>query len=129
MSTVSSTSSTSTTNPYAVSYSTNDLMASSDPFTASTSSSKTTSASSSSGTYSQDLVSQMSGLDVNSLVNQMMTSDQIKLNNLLQTEQSTQWTQDRYRSVITNLNTFSSNYFDVLSSSNMLLSSKLLVKS
>lgn len=80
----------------------------------------TSSSNSSSGTYSQSLVSQMSGLDVNSMVNQMMASDQVRLNQLLSQQQTTQWTQDRYRNVISNLNTFSGNYFDVLSGNYML---------
>jgi flagellar hook-associated protein 2 len=53
----------------------------------------------------------MSGIDVTSMTNEMMTSDYLSLNQLLAKEQTTQWTQDRYRSVISNMNTFNSNYF------------------
>lgn len=126
MSTVSGTGSSSTVNPYAIAYSVNDLMATEDPLTAATSSNSKTSSSSSSssGNYSQDLVSSMSGLDVNSLVTQMMKSDQVKLNLLLQKEQTTQWTQDRFRSTITNLTNFKDNYYNVMSANNMLSPSK-----
>lgn len=115
MSTISST--TSSTNPYLVGYSSNDLMGTdttAGKYTTSTNSSKTTS--SSTGSYSQGLVSQMTGLDTNSLVNESMASDVIKLNNLLAKEQQSQWMQDRYRSIITNMQSFNSKYFDVLSS-------------
>jgi flagellar hook-associated protein 2 len=64
----------------------------------------------------------MSGIDVTSMTNEMMTSDYLSLNQLLAKEQTTQWTQDRYRSVISNMNTFNSNYFDPLSSNYMLSS-------
>lgn len=119
MGTVSST--TSTTNPYVIAYSTSDIIGSDPVATAAAKSSSTSSnsTSSSSGSYSQSLISQMSGIDVNSLVNEMMTSDYLKLNTLLSKQQVTQWTQDRYRSVITNLNNFSDNYFDILSSNNV----------
>lgn len=128
MSTVSST--TSVANPYAVAYSTSDISGSdttASAYGASSSSKSSSSSSSSSGTYSQGLVSQMSGIDVNSMVNQMMSSDVIQLNSLLAAEQTTQWTQDRYRSVITNVQNFSSNYFDVLSNNYALSASKYSV--
>lgn len=128
MSTVSST--TSTTNPYAVAYSTNDVAGTdttSAAYSTKTSTSTSSTATSSSGSYSQGLVSQMSGIDVTSMVNEMMSSDTIKLNNLLAAQQDTQWTEDRYRSVITNAQSFSSNYFDQLSSNNVLASSKYSV--
>lgn len=131
MSTVSSTSS-STINPYAIAYSTNDLMVTEDPYTASSGSSSkssSTNSSSSSGSYSSGLVSSMSGIDVNSLVNEMMQSDQVKLNLLLQKQQTTQWTQDRYRSIITNLTDFKSTYFNVTSDDNMLSPSKYILNS
>lgn len=121
--------SNSSTNQYAIGYSTNDLINShikDTPNSSSGSSKSGTSSSSSSsysGSYTQSLISQMSGIDVNSMTNEMMTSDYLKLNTLLAKQQTTQWTQDRYRTVITNLNTFNSNYFDVLSS-NYMLSSK-----
>lgn len=130
MSTVSST--TSVANPYAVAYSTSDISGSdttSSAYGSSSSSKSSSSSSSSSGSYSQGLVSQMSGIDVNSMVNEMMSSDVIKLNSLLGAEQTTQWTQDRYRSVITNVQNFSSNYFDVLSNNYALSASKYSVNS
>lgn len=122
MSTISSTSTTTTTNPYTVAYSTNDLSGSDTTASkySTSKSSSSTSSSLSSGSYSQGLVSQMSGLDTNSMVNESMASDVIKLNSLLAKQQQSQWMQDRYRSVITNFQNFSSQYFDVLSSNYML---------
>lgn len=123
MSSVSGTTSN-TVNPYSVAFSTSDVM-SGYVSTTSTSSSGTTtnsSSTSSSGSYSNSLVSQMSGIDVNSLVEQMMASDNIKLNQLLSDQQITQWTQDRYRAVISNMNTFNKNYFNVVNSSSYVLS-------
>ncbi|MDD3223527.1 MAG: flagellar filament capping protein FliD [Clostridium sp.] len=119
-----------TVNPYIVSYSTSDVM--DDPLLAatksgSTSSTSSSSGSSSSGTYSQSLTSQMSGIDVNSMVQEMMTSDYTQLNQLLSKKQETQWTQDRYRSVITNLNNFSDNYFNILSSNDLTSANKYSV--
>lgn len=113
-------------NPYLVGYSTNDISGSDTTAnkysqTASTNKNGT----SSSGSYSQGLISQMTGIDVNNMVNESMSSDVIKLNKLLATQQQSQWTQDRYRSIITNLQNFSSKYFDVLSS-NYILSNNVL---
>ncbi|SMC17916.1 Flagellar hook-associated protein 2 N-terminus [Clostridium acidisoli DSM 12555] len=108
------------TNPYLISYSGSDIIGSDTTLSSSVTSSSTNSSSSSStsssGSYSQSLVSSMSGFDVSSMVSEMMTSDYTKLNQLLATQQKTQWTQDRYRSEITNLNSFSSSYFDPTSS-------------
>lgn len=121
MSTVSST----TTNPYAIAYSTNDLMVTEDPYTATTnSSSKSTGSSGTSISSASSYASSASGIDVTSLVTQMMQSDQIKLNLLLQKEQTTQWTQDGFRSIISNLTDFKKTYFNVTSSDNMLSASK-----
>lgn len=125
MSTVSS---TPAINPYLVPYSTNDLSGTdttAGKYTTSSSSSK--SSGSSSGSYSQGLIGQMTGLDVTNMVNESMQSDVVKLNSLLAKQQISQWQQDRYRSVITNLQNFSSKYFDVLSDNYMLSSDKYSV--
>lgn len=130
MSTVSSTNSTST-NPYLVSYSLTDVM--DDPLLDSTksgnssSSSSSTSSTSSSGKYSQSLVSQMSGIDVNSMVDEAMAGDYAQLNQLLSKKQISQWTQDRYRSIISNLNDFSGKYFDITSADNVTSASNYLI--
>ena len=114
MSTVSST--TSTTNPYLIPYSSSDISGTdSTAGKYTTSSSGKSSSSSSSGSYSQSLIGEMTGLDVTNMVNESMQSDVIKLNSLLAKQQVSQWQQDRYRSVITNLQDFSSKYFDILS--------------
>lgn len=115
---MSTTVSSTTTNPYAVGYSSNDLAGTDTTSSkySSTSGTSKSGSSSSSSSYSQSLVSQMSGIDVNSMVNESMASDVIKLNSLLAKQQQSQWMQDRYRSIITNLQSFSSKYFDVLSS-------------
>lgn len=122
---MSTTVSSTTPNPYAVAYSSSDLSGTDTTASkyATTSGSKSTgtSSNSSSGSYSQGLVSQMTGLDVSSLVNQSMASDVIKLNSLLAKQQKSQWVQDRYRSVISNLQDFTSKYFDS-SSSNYIFS-------
>lgn len=110
MSTVSS---TPAINPYLVTYSSNDLSGSdtvAGKYTASANNKN--GSSSSSGSYSQGLIGQMTGLDITNMVNESMQSDVVKLNSLLAKEQITQWTQDRYRSVITNLQNFSGKYFD-----------------
>jgi flagellar hook-associated protein 2 len=64
----------------------------------------------------------MSGFNVTSMVSEMMTTDYTKLNQLLGTEQTTQWTEDRERTEITNLNNFGNTYFQP-DSSNYVLSS------
>ncbi|WP_026881233.1 flagellar filament capping protein FliD [Clostridium akagii] len=110
---------TSIVNPYLIGYSGSDIIGTDSTLSGSVATSTTSSSgttSSTTGTYSQGLVSSMSGFDVSSMVSQMMTSDYTKLNQLLATQQKTQWTEDRYRSEITNLNSFSGSYFDPLSS-------------
>lgn len=122
---MSTTVSSTTPNPYVVAYSSSDISGtdttSSKYSQTSNGTSKSGSTGSTSGSYSQSLVSQMSGLDVNSLVNESMASDVIKLNSLLAKQQKSQWIQDRYRSIISNLQDFSSKYFDS-SSSNYIFS-------
>lgn len=119
MSTISS----STTNPYLISYSASDIIGADSTLAGSVATSTTsTSGTTTSGTYSSGLVSAMSGFDVGSMVSEMMTSDYTKLNQLLATQQKDQWTEDRYRSETTNLNNFSDSYFDA-TSSNYVLSS------
>lgn len=64
------------------------------------------------------------GLDVDSLVTQMMKAENTRLDKLKQERQLIQWRQDIYRDIIGELNTFKSTYFDVLKSDTYMLSSK-----
>lgn len=61
-----------------------------------------------------------SGIDVDSIVEQLMTAEKSKLNKLQQKEQLAQWRQDLYRSITSDIKTFSSKYFDITSSSSLL---------
>lgn len=62
-----------------------------------------------------------SGLDVDTLVKQMMKSQSVKVDKLKQDRQILQWRQDNYRELLGDTNTFKSTYFDVLKiDSNML---------
>lgn len=120
-------------NSYLIPYSTSDLIGGENSvYTAnktSSGSSGTSATSSSGGSYSQNLVSQMSGLDVGSLVNQMLAPDQTQLDQLYAKQQKTQWTQDRYRSVIGNLSDFSNQYFDMLNSDYVLSANSFALNS
>lgn len=64
------------------------------------------------------------GLDVDSLVKQMMTAEKTKVDKLSQARQIVQWKQDMFRDIIGNLNTFKSTYFDVLKTDTYMLSSR-----
>lgn len=64
------------------------------------------------------------GLDVDSLVKQMMRAENTKLDKLKQNRQITQWKQDLYRELIGALNTFKSTYFDVLKTDTYMLSER-----
>lgn len=124
----------STTNPYLIGYSSSDIISSDtvlqQGYSSSTSSSSSSSSSnSSSGSYSQNIVSQMSGFSVNSMVSEMMASDYTRLNQLLGTQQKTQWTEDRLRTEITNLNDFSDNYFSTTGSNYVLSANSFLINS
>jgi flagellar hook-associated protein 2 len=65
-----------------------------------------------------------SGLDVESMVKQLMTAEKTKVDKLSQNRQIVQWKQDLYRDLIGEINTFKSTYFDVLKPDNYMLSSK-----
>lgn len=64
------------------------------------------------------------GLDVDTLVKQMMNAEKIKVDKLTQDRQVVQWRQDLYRELIGELNTFKSTYFDVLKPENYMLSTR-----
>ena len=58
-----------------------------------------------------------SGINVDSIVQQLITADSAKLNSLKQQEQLAEWKQEAYRNIITSINSFASKYFDITSSS------------
>ena len=68
-----------------------------------------------------------SGLDVDSIVSQLMTAERAKKLNKLETaEQKTEWTQTAYRSITTDIQNFSSKYFDPTSASSLMNTSNYL---
>lgn len=68
-----------------------------------------------------------SGIDVDSIVSGLMTAERAKkLNKLEQKEQLAEWKQTDYRTIISDIQTFSSKYFDVSSSSSLMSSSNFL---
>lgn len=68
-----------------------------------------------------------SGLDVDSIVSELMSAERAKkLNKLEQKEQLAEWKQTDYRTMISDIQTFSSKYFDITSSSSLLSTSNFL---
>ncbi|MBP1763309.1 MAG: flagellar hook-associated 2 protein [Firmicutes bacterium] len=68
-----------------------------------------------------------SGIDVDGIVEQLMTAEKTKkLNKLQQKLQTAEWKQEAYRSIISDLQDFSSTYFDVTSSSSIMKASNFL---
>jgi flagellar hook-associated protein 2 len=65
-----------------------------------------------------------SGLDVDSMVKQMMKVHTMKVDKFKQDRQLVQWKQDLFREVIGDFNSFKSTYFDVLKSDTYMLSSR-----
>lgn len=63
------------------------------------------------------------GLDVDSMVKKMLTSDQTKIDQVKQQQQLVQWKQEAYQSIIKDVKDLQSAYFDVANASNYLLSS------
>jgi flagellar hook-associated protein 2 len=61
-----------------------------------------------------------SGIDVDSIVKQLMSVEKTKLNKLKQQEQLATWRQEAYRSIITAVNDFADKYFNLTSSSSIL---------
>lgn len=64
------------------------------------------------------------GLDVDTMVKQLMSVERMKVDKLLQNRQVVQWKQEMFRDIIGDLNTFKSSFFDVLKPDNYMLSSK-----
>lgn len=68
-----------------------------------------------------------SGIDVDGIVEQSMAAEKAKkLNKLQQKQQTAEWTQEAYRSIISDIQDFSSEYFDVTSSSSIMKASNFL---
>ncbi|MDT8902116.1 flagellar filament capping protein FliD [Anaeroselena agilis] len=64
-----------------------------------------------------------SGIDVDSIVEQLMAAEkEKKLNKLQQKEQLATWRQEAYREIISDLQTFTNKYFSLTSSSSLLSS-------
>lgn len=66
------------------------------------------------------------GLDVDSMVKQLMQAERTKVDKVKQDRQLIQWRQDLYREIIGDLNTFKSTYFDVLNKDKYILSQNSL---
>ncbi|MDR3592045.1 MAG: flagellar filament capping protein FliD [Negativicutes bacterium] len=67
-----------------------------------------------------------SGIDVDTIVSELMTAEKAKkLDKLQEKEQLSEWKQDSYRSIITDIDAFESTYFDATSSSSLLSSTNL----
>ncbi|GAF65673.1 flagellar hook-associated protein FliD [Bacillus sp. TS-2] len=65
-----------------------------------------------------------SGMDIESMVNSLMTAERMPLNKILRQQQTINWKMETYRGVNTKFNTFRNNIFD-----NVMRSSKMLAKS
>lgn len=61
-----------------------------------------------------------SGIDVDSMVKQMMSAEKANLNKMTQQEQLVEWRQDAYRDVISAVQSFTNKYFDLTSSNSLL---------
>ncbi|QDR79750.1 flagellar filament capping protein FliD [Sporomusa termitida] len=61
-----------------------------------------------------------SGIDVDSIVEQLMAAEKTKLNRLNQQAQLIEWKQEAYRDVISDIQTFANTYFNVTSSSSIM---------
>lgn len=61
-----------------------------------------------------------SGIDVDSIVEQLMTAEKSKLNRLNQQAQLLEWKQEAYREVISDIQTFANTYFNVTSASSIM---------
>lgn len=64
------------------------------------------------------------GLDVDALVKQMISTDNLKVDKAKGDKQVIEWKQELYRDIMTDLNTFKSTYFDVLKGDTNMLSSR-----
>ncbi|WP_195509792.1 flagellar filament capping protein FliD [Clostridium tyrobutyricum] len=69
----------------------------------------------------------VTGLDVDSIVKNLIKAEQAKVDKAKQQKQVLQWQQDMYRDLIGNVNTMKSTYFDPLKGDTYMLSSKNLL--
>ena len=68
-----------------------------------------------------------SGIDVDGIVEQLVTAEKAKkLTKLEQEVQTAEWKQEAYQTIITDIQDFTSKYFDITSSSSLLKSSNFL---
>ena len=68
-----------------------------------------------------------SGIDVDGIVEQLVTAEKAKkLNKLQQEVQTAEWKQDAYQTIIADIQDFSSTYFDITSSSSIMKTSNFL---
>lgn len=65
-----------------------------------------------------------SGIDVDSLVQKLVTADSGTLNKLKQEKQLDEWKQEQYRTIISDIQTFSNKYLNLTSSDSILAQSK-----
>ncbi|MCL2773755.1 MAG: hypothetical protein FWD71_10435, partial [Oscillospiraceae bacterium] len=79
-----------------------------------------TSSSSALSSSTQRITGLVSGLDVDSLVKQMLASQQAKLDKANQQRALIDWQKEAYSSVVSTLNTFQSTYLDILSPNSIL---------
>ncbi|WHH58752.1 flagellar filament capping protein FliD [Petroclostridium sp. X23] len=63
-----------------------------------------------------------SGLDVDTIVEELMTAEKVPLNKLYQKKQLAEWKRDNYREISNALRAFSDEYFDILNSDSYMLS-------
>lgn len=63
-----------------------------------------------------------SGLDVDTMVKQMMKAQNMRLDKVKQDRQVVQWKQDTYRELLGDINTFKSTYFDIIKQDTNMLS-------
>ena len=68
------------------------------------------------------LVGLNTGLDVDSIVKKLMTTEQSKIDSVDQQQQLLQWKQEAYQDIISSVKDFQSTYFDVLNSDTYALS-------
>ncbi len=67
-----------------------------------------------------------SGIDVDGIVEQLMTAEKSKLNKLEQKEQLAEWQQTAYRDITSDIQDFCSTYFSTTSSSSLIKASNYL---
>lgn len=67
------------------------------------------------GVNSVKITGLATGMDIDAMVEAMVTAEQNKIDKAKQTQQITKWKQEQYRDIISDIKNFSNKYFDVLS--------------